>query len=577
MFALQKKANSLKNAIQKGNMTQKHLKSILILILFVLGKNTAIAQTTILDQTLLTQPSFNTFTAVSVIGAQIWYPNSLYGAVCNGYANAQSNENEDWLISPAMDLTQMNDVTLTFSHTRGSFSVVNVGVAEGWYKVYATADYTGDVVTTQWVEITGVNHSVPVAWQYISSGNLIFPETAKSATSRFAFKYRSSATQSATWEIKNVKVIGNPPANPNVSTFKITNWNTEWLGCTNYGPNDENLQLSNVASAMLAMNSDVYCIQEISNTTTNATLNALLAHLGTSTWDGSMVPGNTNDCDQRQAIIYKKNRVQLTNAALLNSGNAAQGNSYYYNWSSGRYPAVYTVNLLSGSNIVPITLVNIHSKAEDGDAMSYTRRLGSSEALKTILDGVNYNSKNVILIGDYNDLLIGTTSTACNCTNSPFKNYMDDTTNYKGLTQFLNDAYWNRPLIENFIISNELFGSYVMNSAAQEVAVAASISNYYNTTSDHLPVSTQFQFSTLSNPEYAFSTTNSLKIYPNPVTNELHFNEIDEINNDAIIFDLMGRQIHSDKINETTLNVAALPIGIYIIKVGNQSARFIKK
>ena len=557
---------------------QNFTRPLLLVVLSFFGVNSLQAQTTLLDQTLLTQSSFNSFTSISVTGNQSWNFSSIYGAVCNGYAAGQSFENEDWFVSPELNLVQTNNVKLTFSHTRGNASVLTVGLAEGWYKVFATANFTGNPTTTQWTELTGLNQNVLVAWQFISSGEMLIPESAKSATSRIAFRYMSSASQSVTWEIKNVKVTAETPAIPNTSTFKITNWNTEWLGCGTFGPTDETLQINNVAAAMLAMNSDVYCIQEVTNSTTNPSITTLINLLGSADWGGNIVPSTTNDCDQRQAIIYKKSRVQFVNATQLNSGTAAQGNSYYYNWSSGRYPAVYNLNLISGSNSVPVSIVNIHSKAEDGDAMSYTRRLGSSEALKTILDGASYSTKNLVVIGDFNDYLVGTTSSACNCTESPFKNFMDDTAKYSGVTQNVNDARWNRPIIENIILSNELSANYVLNSAAQEVSTAQSINNCYNTTSDHFPLTAQLQFSTLSNPEYSFTSGKMLTIYPNPAKDKLHF-DISDLEQDAriVIYDLMGRQIECEKINTETVNVSNLPSGVYVLKIGNRFGRFVKE
>ena len=545
---------------------KKYIQHTLVVVLAVFGANQVAAQITILDQSLLNQASFNTFTPVSVIGTQTWHFGSTYGAVCSGYASPQNYENEDWLISPTMNLVATNNTKLTFSHTRGSTPFVNVGVAEGWYKVYATANYTGDPATTTWIELTGVNQTITVGWQFVSSGDLIIPEAAKSATSRIAFRYQSSASQSSTWEIKNVKLTADAPVNPNTSDFKITNWNTEWLGCTTFGPTDETLQLNNVASAMLAMDSDIYCIQEVANTLSNPSIPALVALMGSDVWEGKIVYPNASDCDQRQGIIYKKARVQFVYYALIGNGNPAQGNSYYYNWSSGRYPARYDVNLVSGSNLVPLTIVNIHAKAEDGDAASYTRRLGGSEALKTILDGSTYNTKNLVLIGDYNDYLVGTSSAACACTDSPFKNFMDDATNYIPTTQYLNDAHWNRSLIENIILSNELAPNYVLNSTAQEVAAAQSISDYYHTTSDHLPVSARFQFSTLASPSYSVPT--SFAIYPNPVKDILNVSFDKEITAVAI-YNLLGQEVIAKLINanEGSIDVSNLGSGTYFVKV----------
>lgn len=540
------------------------------------------AQTTILDQTMLTQSSFNTFTVVNVTGPQQWGYNSLYGAVCSGYANGQSYQNEDWLISPVMNLSQMNNVQLNFSHTRGNAEVMNVGVNQGWYKAYATSQYTGDPATTNWIELEGLNQYIPEAWQFVSSGSLTIPEAAQSSSSRIAFRYISSSSASAMWEIKNIKVTGFPEGtNPDTNVvFKITNWNTEWLGCETFGPENENLQINNVADAMLAMNSDIYCLQEVSNTSSNPSVETLVSLMGSAQWGGAIAPANTGDCNQRQAIIYKKSKVQLVSASEMLNGNAAQGNSYYYNWSSGRYPALYNVNLIAGSALIPVSLVNIHAKAEDGNPTSYTRRKGGSEGLKALLDGSNYNTKNVIVIGDFNDYLIGTTSEACNCTDSPFKNFMNDQVNYTGITSDITDAdtSWGfHPIIENIIISNELDDNYIANSALQEEAIAETISGFYYNTSNHLPVTALFQFSTLSNPEFAKPEA-SFTLYPNPVKDELTVTLSGLADDtDAAIYDLAGRQVIVQKLNGTSINVDALPSGIYIVRINNSAAKFVKE
>lgn len=549
------------------------MKKLYTLIILFFATTVTQAQITLLDETMLTQSSFNTFTAVNVTGTQVWSHSAQYGAVCSGFASGQSFANEDWLISAPMDLTQMNNVKLNFSHTRGNAAVMNIGVAQGWYKAYATANYTGSTATTTWVELTGLNQNVPNAWTYISSGALEIPAAAKSATTRIAFRYESAAGQSATWEIKNVKVTGEQAG---MTTFKITNWNTEWLGCTQFGPNNETQQLANVASAMLTMNSDIYCMQEVSNTTTTTTIASLVALLGIADWGGTIVPSDTGDCNQRQAIIYKKSKVQFTDAWVLNNGNWAQGNSYNYNWSTGRFPAMYNVKLIAGSNLIPLSLVNIHAKAEDGQASSYTRRLGGSQSLKTILDN-EYGNKNIILLGDFNDYLIGTTSDACNCTVSPFKNFMDDTANYTGITQNMFDDHWNRPLIEHFILSNEIIGSYVPNSAVQEEEVPATINNFYNTTSNHLPVTIMLQFSATAGIDDFSGDKNTWALYPNPAKDELNISATADLADSiTTIYDLTGRVVYTAKFS-AAVNVSALPAGVYIVRIGTESRKFVKE
>ena len=154
---------------------------------------------------------------------------------------------------------------------------------------------------------------------------------------------------------------------------------------------------------------------------------------------------------------------------------------------------------------------------------------------------------------------------------------MDDTVNYTATTQYLNDVHWNRPLIENIMFSNELFGNYVLNSAAQEVAATQSITNYYSTTSDHVPVSVSFQFSTLDNPEFAATSLQPLTLYPNPVNNELQFDGTVLEEAVVTIYDYTGRPIHFEKPSSNSIKVSELPSGIYILKVGGRFGRFVKK
>ena len=137
---------------EKPIRMQKLTKLLFFVVFLSSNVKPLSAQTNILYECLLSQPSFDSFTAASVTGAQTWTYSSLYGAVCSGYVGAGQNfENEDWLISPAMNLTQTDNVKLTFTHSRGSASVLNLGVAEGRFKVFVTADNTGDPTSTQWV------------------------------------------------------------------------------------------------------------------------------------------------------------------------------------------------------------------------------------------------------------------------------------------------------------------------------------------------------------------------------------------------------------------------------------------
>ncbi len=272
--------------------------------------------------------------------------------------------------------------------------------------------------------------------------------------------------------------------------LKITTLNTAWLSCSTYGPEDDELQINNIVTVISAIQPDIIALQEVGTSSVYATIDTLVKKLGDE-WEGSIRPTYNDNCGQNLGIIYKKSKIQLISSTLLNSGISSQGNSYYYNWSNGRYPVLFNVNVVSGSNLIPLSIINMHAKAMS-DETSYTRRKGASEGLKAILDGSVFNTKNIIIVGDFNDYLIG--SQCSTCGDSPYKNFVDDSENYQGLTSGLINPYFYNPVIDHIMISNELFNNYVQNSSMLEIGATNTVANYRYTTSDHTPISAVFAF-----------------------------------------------------------------------------------
>jgi hypothetical protein len=77
-------------------------------------------------------------------------------------------------------------------------------------------------------------------------------------------------------------------------------------------------------------------------------------------------------------------------------------------------------------------------------------------------------------------------------------------------------------------------------------------------------------------------TINSIKLYPNPVENELCISNFESQDvNEVQIFDIYGKEISNIPIikasNEITINASHLLSGIYFVKMGKQTGKFIKK
>lgn len=159
----------------------------------------------LLDETLLTQASFDKFTAVSVLGEQAWTFDSKYGAKMSGYANNATVANEDWFITPALNLDGKSAATLVFEHAFGpAYAMPDTDAKKAQYTIWVSNDFNGDVKAATWTELKGMKYGTD-GWAYISSGEIAIPAENLKDNCRIAWKYVCE-TESSTWEIKNIVV-----------------------------------------------------------------------------------------------------------------------------------------------------------------------------------------------------------------------------------------------------------------------------------------------------------------------------------------------------------------------------------
>lgn len=144
------------------------------------------------------------FTAYSVAGEQVWTASTSYGAVMSGFANSRSNANEDWLVSPALDLTGKSDVAIVFEHAINKGDVANLKTN---HTLWMSDDYVeGNPTAATWTQVTIPTYPAGTSWTFVSSGSVVVPAQYLKANVRIAFKYLCSDNESASWEIKNFVV-----------------------------------------------------------------------------------------------------------------------------------------------------------------------------------------------------------------------------------------------------------------------------------------------------------------------------------------------------------------------------------
>ena len=168
---------------------------------------TTISSESIISLSLLTQENFNKFTSISLIGSQNWRYDSKYGAKMSGFQDNVTHQNEDWLISPALDLSKYSSATLEFSHAFGpAASVPTTATQKVQYTCWISNDFNGDVTTATWTELP-ITYGTS-AWSFITTTVDIPAENLKE-NCRIAWKYVCD-DESATWEINSVDVTGAP-------------------------------------------------------------------------------------------------------------------------------------------------------------------------------------------------------------------------------------------------------------------------------------------------------------------------------------------------------------------------------
>jgi hypothetical protein len=121
----------------------------------------------------------------------------------SGFANSTNNANEDWLISPAINLSTLTtNAKMTFQ-TASRF-------AGNILEIYVSTNYTGGAPSTAtWTQITNATLDLNTsAYIWTNSGDIDISSYIGNPNFRVAFKYTSTPSASRTWEVDNVKVTG---------------------------------------------------------------------------------------------------------------------------------------------------------------------------------------------------------------------------------------------------------------------------------------------------------------------------------------------------------------------------------
>lgn len=158
--------------------------------------------------------NFSRWTKFSAVGPQGWTLDTQFGydpnnsnletscAKMSGYSGSNI-ENVDWLISPAIDLSNLSKANLTFYN---AYKFDGPAI-----EVYMSNNYSGSgdpqAEGVTWTKIEGATLSTG-NYSWVNSGNLdVSAFTGSGNTAVYlAFKYTSTTSAASTWEIDEIRI-----------------------------------------------------------------------------------------------------------------------------------------------------------------------------------------------------------------------------------------------------------------------------------------------------------------------------------------------------------------------------------
>ena len=163
-------------------------------------------EVTLLDVNLKENICMDKFTVANFSGEQTWNYVPTYNRKPAKWVqmDGKSTSNEDWFITPELDLTGMSEATLKFSH---KFSDTIPEACREQYTVLVSNDYNGD--TTQlhqstWTKLKGISYETTK----FADGDveIALPTEMIGKKCYIAWKYKCD-TVSHTWQLTNSVIV----------------------------------------------------------------------------------------------------------------------------------------------------------------------------------------------------------------------------------------------------------------------------------------------------------------------------------------------------------------------------------
>jgi endonuclease/exonuclease/phosphatase family metal-dependent hydrolase len=144
----------------------------------------------------------NGWTSSSVVGNDEWSCNSSgyngNGVSMNGFNNNTYSANEDWLISPQLNLANISDVSLTFwSRTKFAGNPLQLYISNNYLG-------TGNPNLATWINLNALFPTINSDFWLITNGINLNPY--KGTPCHIAFRYISTNSSAAFWRLDDIQI-----------------------------------------------------------------------------------------------------------------------------------------------------------------------------------------------------------------------------------------------------------------------------------------------------------------------------------------------------------------------------------
>ena len=363
------------------------------------------ATCTVVNETYA-QTGMSDFSPMTTDNDNVWSYDSRYGARA-----IRSGGAVGYLLTPSLDFTDAESVNITFKHAH-KFA----GNMTAELRLLVSTDYQGNVSTATWNSLTISPYATNTDWNFVTV-SIDVPLTMVGANTVFAFRYESTETNYATWEVKDVEITGTCPVGPIVepeSPVPVPNVGTARLKVCgqnlrnyyyNYETNDRPEysdaagfaeKTHKIVNAMHMLDADIYAFCELEAQEIILQQLADSMNVGVegapfrNVTDFIDVPNSERTNNIKSGFIYRADKVRPV-------GNNMPGSSAYYYRETMRIQLFE--ELSTGERFV---LSMNHFKAKDNtEDAGNAKRVANANSLVSALNTYAADP-DILIMGDLN-------------------------------------------------------------------------------------------------------------------------------------------------------------------------------